>query len=247
MGDTTTTVDGTYTMTFPPGDSSIAWDLRRGRPYEWRLLRMATLLDAQRAIDVGAHIGNHTIYLAMRGVEVTAVEPNPAARRYLTMNIAANDLSDLVKVVPVAVGAQPGTGALVADGRNLGKTSVDASGNGPVQVTTVDSLGVSADLLKIDVEGGETDVLDGAVDTLANYHPAVIVESHHNRVAVAEKLSGFGYRQVARSLAYSPTWLFCARPEHLAVRAQAWRWSLGGSPRRVTSGVARWVLRKPRA
>lgn len=237
------TVQRHYEMVFPSGDRSIAWDLRRGRPYEWRLLRLAAELRPTQFMDIGAHIGNHTVYMAMHGVHVTAVEPNPEARKYLARNIHANGLDGLVDVIPRAVGAEAGHARLVGDGGDLGKVSA-TFGDGDVEVVTVDSLNVAADLLKVDVEGAELEVLSGASALLASAKPAVVVESHSHRRAVARLLAPFGYRQVARSLAYSPTWLFLARQEHLSLSVRAWRWSLGGAPRRVGATSLRWLLRK---
>jgi hypothetical protein len=50
------------------------------------------------------------------------------------------------------------------------------------------------DLIKIDVEGAEADVLDGAKETIQNYRPILIIELHGTNKWVFERLNEVDYR-----------------------------------------------------
>jgi hypothetical protein len=56
------------------------------------------------------------------------------------------------------------------------------------------------DLIKIDVEGHERQVLDGAETTLRRHRPALVIETGHeaegDRPAIHDRLHGLGYRML---------------------------------------------------
>src|SRR5688572_10575306 len=75
--------------------------------------------------DVGANVGNHTLYAAkiLDARKVIACEPNPAALRILELNIVANGLRDRVVVHTVGLSAKSGWASLsTPDDNNLGGT-----------------------------------------------------------------------------------------------------------------------------
>ena len=92
-----------------------------------------------------------------------------------------------------------------AEGRMLidGKLADAASGADEVEIISVpvrrlDDLlaepgSTPPDLVKIDVEGAETDVLRGAAQTLAKVRPILLIELHGTNEAVAHLLSEAGY------------------------------------------------------
>lgn len=145
------------------------------------------------ALDIGANIGMTALVLASlapRG-RVVAVEPSPRTAEALRETLALNRMQDRVAVERSAVAAAPGEASFHFDaGHSAGSKLVDAgtmdraSLSAPpvrVPVTTVDAL-VAAhalprlDLVKVDVEGFEGDVLDGAAATIARHRPAFILE-----------------------------------------------------------------------
>lgn len=124
-------------------------------------------------IDVGAHIGWFTTIAAHQiGIsgQVIACEPYPANAAALKENIAINDAQN-VRLVEMALGDQPGELSL-APTRDSGSITALVWGDGErvtISVTTLDE--VAADLsditlLKIDVEGWESNVLRGGKSTL---------------------------------------------------------------------------------
>lgn len=169
----------------------------RGEPYEAKLLADIAALDATGiAVDVGAHIGNHSLWLAAHGFEVLAFEPDPDSFQQLESNIALNpDL--IVHAYPVALGNRATHGKFVAPGT----IQVD---RGDTEVVTFDAY--MADLLgpdrvsvvKVDVEGMEHLVLIGMLRMLKAHRPVVYAEAH-SRIAERQQLmvlGGLGYEKV---------------------------------------------------
>ena len=127
--------------------------------------------NATTVIDVGAHIGTMTIIAASLlapGGQVLAFEPSPRFFRILQKNISLNKLEEQVQAYPVAVGATPKQTFIneaVADDTT---NHIDTVGT-PVTQTTLDAQTQNyrvIDFLKIDVEGYELEVLQGAPLTL---------------------------------------------------------------------------------
>lgn len=134
-------------------------------------------------LDLGAHIGAAVVYFKLRYPDalVHAVEPNPETIARLRMNVAQ---FAGVTVQQAAVSRVAGTATL-----HLGSGSLDASltGSDPptrrLAVTTVTVDGVleelgwpHVDVLKLDVEGAETEALEGC--TALGTTSAVIGEVH---------------------------------------------------------------------
>jgi FkbM family methyltransferase len=159
-------------------------------------------------VEVGANIGSQTVALAKAaraaGGDVVAIEPQPFVFQNLCANLALNAL-DNVTAWPVACAAQAGTVWFERQDYqrpgNFGGVSVQADAMaGGIQVPSVrlDDLlrGRNVRLIKVDVEGFELQVLQGAAETLANNRPILYVEN--DRVAqsasLIEYLWGQGYR-----------------------------------------------------
>jgi FkbM family methyltransferase len=132
-------------------------------------------------LDVGAHVGNHTVYFAkvMGAQRVVPIEPNPRAQFLLRTNCALNDVRTVeLAYLDRALGDRTATASLVtADWFNSGGTTVRLDG-GPVSVYRGDDLFAAEwfDLVKIDVEGRELDVLAGLADTIARCRPLMFIE-----------------------------------------------------------------------
>ena len=140
-------------------------------------------------LDVGANMGQHSLIAAWHGMRVHAFEPLPRLALRLKANLALNRLAERVSVFEFAVSAVEGSATLhEMDRADDGSHSLLASGTerirSEVQVRTVtidghlkaQSCGPPA-IIKIDVEGAEALVLDGATQTLSEGRPVVIVET----------------------------------------------------------------------
>lgn len=138
--------------------------------------------------DVGANIGLSALEFARAAGpdgKVIAFEPHPATAARLRGNLAQNGISN-VTIIEAAVGAAPGQVTFHESAHpTLSSASViprDLVRSFEVPVTTVDIAWIDAGkpkvaALKIDVEGGELEVLHGACELLARDHPAVLLEA----------------------------------------------------------------------
>lgn len=144
-------------------------------------------------VDVGANEGVFTLMaakLAGPGGAVHSFEPSARDRERLLANVSANGLSN-VTVHPEALGRAAGKAVLeVSAAERPGHNTIGGfaySDTAPaysleVDVTTLDSIAEVArltriDLLKIDVEGSETAVLQGAASSLRRFRPIVFAEA----------------------------------------------------------------------
>jgi FkbM family methyltransferase len=208
--------DRTFTMTHQDRDDHIFRILRTSAKfYESELLETLRRFvePGDLVVDVGANIGNHTVFLAgVCGCRVLAVEPHPLAFAILSENIRANNLQSLVTAHRVALGREKGSADFepMTVAHNLGGSTLRIDGHG-VEIATLDELlaGRRARLLKIDVEGMELSVLRGAERALRKGRPLVCVEAKEEAefAEVFDYLSGFGLF-VGSVHNFSPTHVF---------------------------------------
>lgn len=142
-------------------------------------------------VDAGAHVGHYTLLasdLVAAGGRVIAFEPHPVLGQVLRRNVERAGCAN-VTVSSLALGRAGGMGDLVLHPcDNFGASSLRADSEtahlprAPVKVTTLDDFleraGVPAvDVIKLDVEGAELDVIEGAHRTLtANPGIVLVVE-----------------------------------------------------------------------
>lgn len=170
-------------------------------------------------IDVGAHWGIHALTAATRRrgeITVVAVEPHPANLEQLRRWIADNDLGQDIEVVPAAIGAATGTAFLMANSSMGYRVALCGT---EVPITTLDTLLAERDwlrwrriVLKIDVEGHELAVFEGARQLLGSCDVAAIIwEKGESYGAAAEdpRLRRIFHDLDARGFRH-----FCFRDEH---------------------------------
>jgi len=140
-------------------------------PGEGRLLR--TLLGpGSRFLDVGANVGYFSLLAAQAapGGSIDSVEPEPRNLALLRHNLWRHGVD--AQVWPVGLGSTHGVGSLDVEPNNPGNTTLDASVVRAISLAAVapgDELfeGRSFDVVKIDVQGAETDVVAGMREVLA--------------------------------------------------------------------------------
>ena len=132
--------------------------------------------------DVGANVGAFTVLAAgVTGAKTISFEPSPETFAMLSRNVRLNGLTDLARTVNAVAGRSVGT---VQFSANLGTENhvaavSEQATSVTVPMTTLDhELAANPPvLLKVDVEGFETEVFGGAEKTLQNQAlQAIIVE-----------------------------------------------------------------------
>lgn len=154
-------------------------------------------------LDIGANIGNHTVFFALecKSSLVCAFEPVASTYRILEKNIGLNHLSSQVKAYNLGLSNEPG----VADYftfrlDNIGDTHLIKSSDGEINLCRLDEidLGVKQiDFIKIDTEDFELLVLQGAKATIMEFRPVIFIESLPTYyLEVNSLLREYGYRLV---------------------------------------------------
>lgn len=175
-------------------DTSNYWDTYALNFINIFLKENATIL------DIGANIGSHSIYWAIErnATKVYSFEPLPSTFEILKKNIELNKLED--KIIPYNFGLSDKKSKAMLqtyDHTNIGSASFIKDKNGIFELKTLDSLKIKdkIDLIKIDVEGAEVEVLQGAKKTILKNKPTIVIESFHNKDKVDEILNSLGYLQ----------------------------------------------------
>jgi FkbM family methyltransferase len=198
----------------PIGDHSKMWADRRfkatgklvvGNPPDWRPMQVWRSLLSPGAlfIDVGANAGLYSVWAADLGATVISVEPEPEVRKALEENAALNGYT--FEVVPAALSDAPRR-ARLSEGEGSRKWLLpeDRQGGIAVKATTLDDVlgDRTADGVKIDVEGAERLVLEGARRAMAERRLRVIQLEWNNlalrhygesREPLRDMLAGAGY------------------------------------------------------
>jgi len=153
------------------------WKFHLLEGFETRLVK-ELVQPGMGAVDIGANVGYYTLMLAGcvgdQG-HVWAFEPEPRAFRSLTANVERNGYGERITAVERAVASSTGVGALYLSASNQGNHTLfqgagGARGSVAVRTVSLDEFfptGQAVDFLKIDVEGAETRVLQGAERVLS--------------------------------------------------------------------------------
>lgn len=174
------------------------------------LSRWRARFAASTALDVGANIGNHSCFLAGRFHEVLSFEPSPTFVHLLHANRMVNRAFNIV-IHPVGLGredaelpfSESSEGNLGASAFLQGGSPVAATHTLPVRRGDAFLASHAPErpiaLVKIDVEGFETEVIDGLRGVLVEHRPFVLFESSTSEgerggEAVRAKLVALGYR-----------------------------------------------------
>jgi FkbM family methyltransferase len=138
---------------------------------------------ADSFLDIGANVGSYTLLAAgFCGADSTAIEPVKTTFAILSNNIRLNSLQHKVRLINSGAGSRQGT-AEFSIGEDTTNHVVTAKGTGnepsmELPLITIDTIpNLTPALIKIDVEGYETEVLAGMTRTLRSpsLH-AIIIE-----------------------------------------------------------------------
>lgn len=145
-------------------------------------------------LDIGANIGNHSVYFAnfLNYGSIMAFEPDGFNYGYLAINMAPYKNIGLAKMA-------------VSDHTGIVKFQRDF-GEDAVACMSIDKTGLTAvTLMKIDAEWHEPEILDGATDTIIRCRPLILIEDvnvEHHRI-----LAPLGYK-IERAWVEQSTYLW---------------------------------------
>lgn len=221
---------------------------------------MAFVLHALRPedlfVDVGANVGSYTVLASgVVGARCIAFEPAPRAYRALLDNLRLNDLMARVEARNECLASVPGEAQFTADLDTCNHVVAERQGGGDTVRAAVTTLDIALSkhaptIVKIDVEGYETRVIDGADRTLrAPQLRAVLMELNGSGArygfddrCLHERMLGYGFTPVE----YDPTrrelrrreWKASTKGNLLYVRdLESLRTRLAGAPRRPLHGT----------
>lgn len=169
----------------------LQWDLQDVKNYEAKLIctfrRAVAPLNNVILFDCGADIGTFSSLLCSQTeqiVRVIAFEPNPDVYQFLKSNLS--NLPIASDVITKGVSSFDGRGQLERPDYDLSDHArFLISGDGPIEVTKIDSMNVRGGdvAIKLDIEGGELEALKGAAETVTSAHECVITLEAHPMVA----------------------------------------------------------------
>lgn len=158
-------------------------------------------------IDIGGNRGVYAYKLWKLGTRVEVFEPNPICYRLLEAWACGKPS---VNIHTVALSNHAGTANLHIPidesgvehdaSASIENSDFEHSRDQPVSLQTLDRYEFkNVSFIKIDVEGHEYDVIEGAASLLASFKPALLVEieQRHNGRLIDEvfgKILGFGYQ-----------------------------------------------------
>ena len=136
-------------------------------------------------VDIGANVGIYSLYAASRGHRVVALEPDALNFALLNLNIRDNAFDERVTAYPYSLHREPLVAELHMrdcdwggsqksfsrniDERGLAFDAPYKQGSAGISLDRfLDQIGLCPSHLKIDVDGNEALVLDGAIQTLHN-------------------------------------------------------------------------------
>ena len=137
--------------------------------------------------DIGAHVGLFTLFASRKCERVVCFEPDPVALQYLSWNIARN-CADNVTLVGAACAAKTEFRRMGAAGaENLGEGHTGFNPPASARTTVAPCLGPDVwgawlntppDLVKMDIEGGEFELLPAMSDWLEKRRPKMLLSLH---------------------------------------------------------------------
>jgi FkbM family methyltransferase len=159
-------------------------------------------------VDVGANLGTYSAVAEAFGSHAIAIEPQPLLQGILKENVkgevhavGCSDREGELEIWETHM-RHPDKNAIMANlgGHSLQETTGRTKSETKVPVKTLDSVlgGRQAHVIKVDVEGMEEQVLEGARETLKLWKPILYLEQNdaHQLARVFEFLNEFGYEPV---------------------------------------------------
>lgn len=152
-----------------------------------KALKTTAQIGNRAILDVGAYVGDSAMIFAERFPEspIYCFEPNAENFRHAQTTLTLNGLdSGRIKLVNAALGARKTRGIMMASSSESYLSVSGSAGDDSVEVNTLDDY-VTANtldvgLIKVDVEGSEQEVLEGALETIRTQKPILLLSIYHH-------------------------------------------------------------------
>ena len=172
-------------------------------------------------IDVGANIGNHSLFFSNKAQEVLSYEPNPKTFELLKINAG---LSNNISIFNYGLSDQTSQKILIENNFNIGNSFIESTEDSikndgypryKIDLSTLDSidelLEKNIDLIKIDVEGYELEVMLGGMNLINNNKPTILFELNKETIVrknqnIQKFLKKHGYQLYSVSEYIYPKW-----------------------------------------
>jgi len=144
-------------------------------------------LKGKAIVDVGGYIGDSVLILSELDAEcIVTFEADPNNYEMLKQTIKMNEIENVI-CENRALGAEEGT-ITVAIGDSSSSTvnrpGFEYTGSVEIPMTTLDAYvekhKLNVGLIKVDIEGAETDFLKGAKETICAQKPIILLSIYHN-------------------------------------------------------------------
>ena len=173
-----------------------AWRERRKGEKEIRLIP-ELLSDCNRAIDIGANVGVWSYWLSKYAKQVESFEPNPkifsALKNIKIKNINSYNIALSNKNGSVDLLIPKGSKGFSNQGASLSSIKVQGEHKSiTIEAKRLDEYNfLDVDFIKIDVEGHEHEVIEGARETIKKFKPTMVIEMEekHNQIPIEEQIS----------------------------------------------------------
>jgi len=156
------------------------------------------------ALDVGANIGNHSLYFSKYFQKVYSFEPHPKIFKLLQIN---SELRKNIEIENIGLSNVSKASTLFFNNENMGASSLDTSlipgsSETKVQLKKIDDLENIGNItfLKIDVEGHEDKVIEGSKQVIIENQPFIMFEQFPSEISrgsskTLDLLKTMGYKK----------------------------------------------------
>lgn len=145
-------------------------------------LKEADIGEDDTVVDAGAFPGEFSIYVARKGAEVIALEPDPVNAEELRENIKLNGLEDRVTVLEKGLWDESDEKTLERDEEFGLGSEIKEGAEITIDLEKLDSIVKDhgePDFVKMDIEGAEVEALKGAEKVLKEQRPDFAIATYH--------------------------------------------------------------------
>lgn len=159
-------------------------------------------------VDVGASMGNHAVFFSrfLEPSRLLVLEPNVELLDVLTDNLSANRVKNVdTSLLGLAIGAKRETcESSIKDPNNMGADQLIESPSGGIRSEPLDVIVRDpVELIRIDLEGKELEVLEGASFTISRFRPYLLVKTSNVLAEAMDEWCRENDYRVARRFEYT--------------------------------------------